>query len=168
MFLRIISFLKGHYRNPINKVERKELIQTLNELTVFPFELTSQLLPYMQERRQGKIIFITSATPFRGLPNYSPYAVARGATNAMALTFAQELARYNIQVNAVAPNFIESPTYFPQHLLDNPETYEKIVRPIPLKRLGKPEEPAELVAFLASERADYITGQIMPFAGGWA
>eukprot|EP00511_Aplanochytrium_stocchinoi_P000986 CAMPEP_0204841536 /NCGR_PEP_ID=MMETSP1346-20131115/42476_1 /ASSEMBLY_ACC=CAM_ASM_000771 /TAXON_ID=215587 /ORGANISM="Aplanochytrium stocchinoi, Strain GSBS06" /LENGTH=86 /DNA_ID=CAMNT_0051979757 /DNA_START=11 /DNA_END=271 /DNA_ORIENTATION=- len=85
----------------------------------------------------------------------------------MALTFAQELAKYNIQVNAVAPNFIESPTYFPTHLLENPDTYAKIVKPIPLKRLGKPEEPAELVAFLASDKADYITGQVMPFAGGW-
>ena len=116
----------------------------------------------------GKIIFVTSATPLRGLPNYSMYVIARGAANSMAVTLAQELARDNIQVIAVAPNYVESPSYFPKSLTENPETLARITRHIPLGRLGKPEEIAALIAFLASERAGFMTGMVVPFAGGWA
>ncbi|CAK9064823.1 Dehydrogenase/reductase SDR family member 4 (NADPH-dependent carbonyl reductase/NADP-retinol dehydrogenase) (CR) (PHCR) (NADPH-dependent retinol dehydrogenase/reductase) (NRDR) (humNRDR) (Peroxisomal short-chain alcohol dehydrogenase) (PSCD) (SCAD-SRL) (Short chain dehydrogenase/reductase family 25C member 2) (Short-chain dehydrogenase/reductase family member 4) [Durusdinium trenchii] len=156
------------HKRKFEDVSREAFVEALTALTVFPFELTAKLLPRMKERKAGKVIFITSATAFRGLPNYSSYVIGRGATNAMALTLAHEVAPFNIQVNAVAPNFIESPTYFPQHLLDDPKIHAKIVKPIPLGRLGKPEEPADFIAFLASEKANFITGQLFPFAGGWA
>ena len=122
----------------------------------------------MKRRRRGKILFITSATPLRGLPNYSIYVTARGAANALAVSLAQELGRDNIQVNAIAPNYVESPTYFPPELVGDPEALAKMIRNIPLKRLGKPEEVAALVAFYASDKSDFITGHVMPFAGGWA
>ena len=122
----------------------------------------------MKERKRGKILFITSATPLRGLPNYSMYVTARGATNALTVSLAQELGRDNIQVNAIAPNYVESPTYFPPELVNDPDTFAKMTRNIPLKRLGKPEEVAALVAFYASDKSDFITGHVMPFAGGWA
>ena len=122
----------------------------------------------LKARRAGKILFVTSATPLRGLPGYSMYVTARGAANALAVTLAKELARDNIQVNAVAPNYVESPDYFPAELLDDPKTRDKILANIPLGRLGKPEELAALIAFLASGKADFITGQVIPFAGGWA
>ena len=96
------------------------------------------------------------------------YVTARGAANALAVTLAKELARDNIQVNAVAPNYVESPDYFPAELLDDPKTRDKILANIPLGRLGEPEELAALIAFLASGKADFITGQVIPFAGGWA
>jgi NAD(P)-dependent dehydrogenase (short-subunit alcohol dehydrogenase family) len=89
-------------KKEVTAVAAGELARTLSELTVFPFELTSLLLKPMIARKRGKVLFLTSATPLRGLPNYSCYVVARGATNAMAVTLAQEVARHNIQVNAVA------------------------------------------------------------------
>ena len=69
---------------------------------------------------------MTSATPLRGLPGYSMYVTARGAANALAVTLAKELARDNIQVNAVAPNYVESPDYFPAELLDDPKALVQI------------------------------------------
>mmetsp|Transcript_8086 Transcript_8086/g.16091 ORF Transcript_8086/g.16091 Transcript_8086/m.16091 type:complete len:246 (-) Transcript_8086:182-919(-) len=150
------------------EIPTQEFTQTLEALTVFPFELTRELLPAMRKRKAGKIIFVTSATVFRGLPNYASYVIARGATNTMALTLAQEVGSDNICVNAVCPNFVESETYFPKHLRDDPNIYAKMIKPIPLQRLAKPHEPAELIAFLASPKADFITGAILPFAGGWA
>jgi NAD(P)-dependent dehydrogenase (short-subunit alcohol dehydrogenase family) len=96
------------------------------------------------------------------------YVAARGGANALAVSLARELAPFNIQVNAVAPNFVESPTYFPPALLADPQALAKITRNIPLGRLGKPGEVGALVAFLASNQADFITGHVMPIAGGWA
>jgi NAD(P)-dependent dehydrogenase (short-subunit alcohol dehydrogenase family) len=96
------------------------------------------------------------------------YVAARGATNALAVSLAKELGRHNIQVNAVAPNYVRSPDYFTDEAVSDPETLARIVRPIPLGRLGRPEELAALIAFLASPRSDWITAQVIPFAGGWA
>ena len=140
----------------------------LEAMVVAPFALAGAVAPQMKARRAGKILFVTSATPLRGLPGYSMFVTARGAANALAVTLAKELARDNIQVNAVAPNYVESPDYFPAELLDDPKTRDKILANIPLGRLGKPEELAALIAFLASGKADFITGQVIPFAGGWA
>ena len=155
-------------RAPIERASVDDLRSALEEMVVFPFHMASAVVPQMKERKRGKIIFMTSATPLRGLPNYSMYVTARGATNALAVSLAQELGRDNIQVNAIAPNYVESPTYFPPELVEDPETLAKMTRNIPLKRLGKPEEVAALVAFCASDKSDFITGHVMPFAGGWA
>ena len=155
-------------RAPIETASADDLRSALDEMVVFPFQLAGAVVPQMKQQRRGKILFITSATPFRGLPNYSIYVTARGAANALAVSLAQELGRDNIQVNAIAPNYVESPTYFPPELVGDPEALAKMTRNIPLKRLGKPEEVAALVAFYASDRSDFITGHVMPFAGGWA
>lgn len=155
-------------RAPIEAASTDDLRDALEDMVVFPFELARAVVPQMKERKSGKILFITSATTFRGLPNYSMYVTARGATNALAISLAQELGRDNIQVNAIAPNYVESPTYFPPELINDPEALAKMTRNIPLKRLGKPEEVAALIAFYASDKSDFITGHIMPFAGGWA
>ena len=155
-------------RAPVESADPEDMRATLEEMVVFPFRLAGAVVPQMKQRRRGKILFITSATPLRGLPNYSIYVTARGATNALAISLAQELGRDNIQVNAIAPNYVESPSYFPPELVDDPEALAKMTRNIPLRRLGKPEEIAALVAFYASDRSDFITGHVMPFAGGWA
>ena len=155
-------------RAPIETARPDDLRSAFEEMVVFPFETAAAVVPQMKQRKRGKILFITSATPLRGLPNYSMYVTARGAANALALSLAQELGRDNIQVNAIAPNYVESPTYFPPALVDDPDTLARMTRNIPLRRLGKPEEVAALVAFYASDKSDFITGHVMPFAGGWA
>ncbi len=155
-------------RAPIESAATTDLRSALEEMVVFPFEMAGAVVPQMKERRSGKILFVTSATSLRGLPNYSMYVTARGATNALAVSLAQELGRDNIQVNAIAPNYVESPTYFPPELVSDPEALAKMTHNIPLKRLGKPEEVAALIAFYASDQSDFITGHVMPFAGGWA
>ena len=86
----------------------------------------------------------------------------------MTLTLAHELAGHNIQVNALAPNYVESPAYFPKELVEDPETLAKITKNIPLGRLAKPEEVGKVLAFLASDASSFITGHVLPYAGGWA
>jgi len=122
----------------------------------------------MKAEGHGKILMITSAAPIRGLANYSMYATARGAGNALVKSLSLELARFDIQVNAIAPNYIENPTYFPPELLADAGAMSKMLANIPAKRLRKPEEVAETIAFFASDRCGFITGHVVPIAGGWA
>lgn len=155
-------------RAPIEDADIDDFRATLEALTVQGFIFAKAVTPGMKKRKSGKILFVSSAVPKHGLANYSMYAAARGATNTLALSLAKELGKFNIQVNALAPNFVESPAYFPEELRANAEAMKKITSQIPLRRLGKPEEAGQYLAFLASNKADFITGQILYFAGGWA
>lgn len=154
-------------RAPVDEARAEDMRAGLEAMVVAPFMMTGAVVPQMKERRAGKIIFMTSASVFHGLSNYSMYVAARAATNGIAVSLSQELARYNIQVNAIAPNYVENPDYFPPELLANEEAFNKIVKNIPLGRLGKPEEIAALIAFYASDQSDFLTGHIVPAAGGW-
>eukprot|EP00756_Hemistasia_phaeocysticola_P065109 Hpha_TRINITY_DN8309_c0_g1::TRINITY_DN8309_c0_g1_i1::g.154316::m.154316 len=141
----------------------------LEALTVAPYEFACAAAREMiRQGGGGRIVFVTSAAPFRGLANYSPYCAARGATNALAKALAVELAPHRITVNAVAPNFIQSEAYFPKALISDPKNYKKITANVPLKRLGEKREGASAVKYLISGDAGFITGHVLPVAGGWA
>ncbi len=155
-------------RAPVEDASLDDLRNGLEAMLVAPFAMAKAVVPHMKAAKRGKILFITSATPLNGLPNYAMYVTARGAANSLALTLAKELAPSNIQVNAIGPNYVENPDYFPDELISNPETLKRITKHIPLGRLGKPQELAALIAFLASDKADWITAQVIPFSGGWA
>jgi NAD(P)-dependent dehydrogenase (short-subunit alcohol dehydrogenase family) len=155
-------------RAPIDEAQPEDLRAAIESLTVQPFVFASAAAKRMKPRRAGKIIFVTSAAPLNGLPNYAMYATARGAANTLAISLAQELAAFNIQVNAVAPNYIASPSYFPPSLIANPDALKRMTDKVPLRRLGTPDEVGQAIAYLASPGADFVTGLIMPVSGGWA
>ena len=155
-------------RAPVDEAEPDEMQRALDALVAWPYRLIRASVPAMKAQGHGKILMITSAAPLRGLANYSMYATARGAGNALVKSLSLELARFDIQVNAVAPNYIENPTYFPPELLADEGAMSKMLANIPAKRLGKPEEVAETIAFFASDRCGFITGHVVPIAGGWA
>jgi NAD(P)-dependent dehydrogenase (short-subunit alcohol dehydrogenase family) len=155
-------------RAPIDTAVVDDLRRTLEDLVVAPFRFAGAAARHMKPRRAGKILFVTSAAPLRGLPNYAMYVTGRGAANALALSLAQELAAFNIQVNAVAPNYVESPSYFPPDLIKNPDAMKRFTEKVPLKRLGTPSEVAATIAFFASPGSNFITGHVLPVAGGWA
>lgn len=155
-------------RAPVEEASEEDMRAGLEALVVRPFAMAGAVAPAMKAAGQGRILFVTSAAPLRGLPNYGMYATARGAANSMTVSLARELAKSNILVNAIAPNYVESPTYFPDELLANPEALAKITRNIPLGRLGKPEEIGATIAFMASEKCGFMTGHVLPIAGGWA
>lgn len=129
--------------------------------------LTRAVVPGMLERGHGKIVVVTSAAPLRGIPLASGYCAARGAQNAFVRAAGLELARNNIQMNAIAQNYVENVTYYPPSMLADEELMARMLKVIPAKRLGKGWETAELAAFLASDKSDFIVGQVIPFAGGW-
>ncbi|RMF07708.1 MAG: SDR family NAD(P)-dependent oxidoreductase, partial [Alphaproteobacteria bacterium] len=81
-------------RAPIEDASLDDLNQALQAIVVAPFAMTAAVVPSMKARKRGKVLFLSSAAPLRGLPNYSIYCAARGGTNALAVSLAQELAPY--------------------------------------------------------------------------
>lgn len=129
--------------------------------------LVRAVTPQMVARQSGKIIAITSAAPLRGIPNNSAYCAARGAQNSFIKAVGLELARSNIQVNAIAQNYVNNDTYYPDDLLQNPKFLDHVRRNVPTNRVGAPEETAALAAYLAGDDCTHMVGQLIPLAGGW-
>jgi 3-oxoacyl-[acyl-carrier protein] reductase len=124
------------------------------------FNVTQPLTMPMIRSRWGRIITISSIAGITGNRGQANYAAAKGALHAASKSLALELASRGITVNAVAPGIIASE--MSKHAFDA----EAIARLVPMKRSGKPEEVADLVGFLASENAAYITGQVISINGG--
>jgi NAD(P)-dependent dehydrogenase (short-subunit alcohol dehydrogenase family) len=132
-----------------------------------PFYCIRAALRVMRPARRGKIINMSSAAAFSGLPNYAAYTAARAGVNGLTKAVGREVARDGIQVNAIAQNYVENPTYFPPALTADPEKLKRMVSHIPAGRLARAEESARLAVYLASEESDFFVGQVIPFAGGW-
>lgn len=130
-------------------------------------QLVKALLPQMIERRNGKIVLMGSASALRGMSRRSSYAAARGAQLSYIQAVGVEVAKHNVQVNAIAQNFVENPTYFPPEVQALPEFKERLKWQVPLGRLVSPREDATFAAYLCSEAADCFVGQVFPVCGGW-
>ena len=130
--------------------------------------LCRAVLPQMIERRAGKILVIGSASALRGLKRASTYSAARGAQLAYVQALGVEVASHGIQVNAIAQNFVDNPTYFPPEVQANPRFRERLAREVPLGRLVSAREDALFAAYLCSDAANCFVGQVFPVCGGWA
>lgn len=125
------------------------------------------VLPQMIERHAGKILVMGSASALRGMKRASTYSSARGAQLAYVQSVGVELAVHNVQVNAIAQNFVDNPTYFPADVQANPRFQERLKREVPLGRLVGAREDAEFAAYLCSDPASCFVGQVFPVCGGW-
>ena len=125
------------------------------------------VLPAMIERRAGKILVMGSASALRGIKRTSTYSAARGAQLAYVQAIGVEVASHNVQVNAIAQNFVDNQTYFPADVQANPRFQERLKREVPLGRLVSATEDAEFAAYLCSEHASCFVGQVFPVCGGW-
>jgi 2-keto-3-deoxy-L-fuconate dehydrogenase len=130
--------------------------------------LIKAVVPIFARRGGGKILVIGSASALRGMKRASTYSAARGAQLAYVQAVGVELAPQNIQVNAIAQNFVDNPTYFPATVQANPKFQERLAREVPLGRLVTAREDALFAAYLCSDAANCFVGQVFPVSGGWA
>jgi 3-oxoacyl-[acyl-carrier protein] reductase len=123
------------------------------------FYVTRRLLKDMLTNRYGRIVNVVSLSGLRGMPGQTNYSAAKAGIIGASKALAQEIGKRNVTVNCVAPGFIST-----EMIKDIKEDEFKNL--IPLNRFGKPEEVADLVAFLASKKASYITGEVISINGG--
>lgn len=123
------------------------------------FHVTQPLVMPMVRRKWGRIVNVASITGLHGNRGQVNYAAAKGGLIAATKALSLELASRNITVNAVAPGLIDT-----EMIVDAPR--EELVKHIPMKRVGTAQEVAEVVAFLASDKAAYVTGEVISISGG--
>jgi 2-hydroxycyclohexanecarboxyl-CoA dehydrogenase len=127
-----------------------------------PLHLTQALLPPMIAAGRGKIVNVSSDAGRVGAGGETTYAAAKGGIIAFTKSLAREVARHSINVNCVCPGPTDTPM-----LQSRPEKLkDALIRAIPFRRFGKPQEIADAIVFLSSPRSDYITGQVLSVSGG--
>ena len=129
--------------------------------------LCKAALPAMIARRSGKILVMGSASALRGIKRTSTYCAARGAQVSYVQAVGLEMAAHNVQVNVIAQNFVENPTYFPPEVQADARFQARLRREVPLGRLVGAREDAQFAAYLCSDAANCFVGQVFPVCGGW-
>ncbi|GIP62122.1 3-oxoacyl-[acyl-carrier-protein] reductase FabG [Virgibacillus pantothenticus] len=148
--------------NLLMRMKEAEFDEVINTNLKGVFICTKAVTRQMMKQRSGKIINVASIVGVSGNPGQANYVAAKAGVIGLTKTTAKELASRNIHVNAVAPGFIS--TDMTDALSE--EQHKDMLTMIPLQRLGAPEDVAKVVRFLASEDADYITGQTIHIDGG--
>ncbi|WP_167597941.1 SDR family oxidoreductase [Leeuwenhoekiella sp. ZYFB001] len=144
--------------------EVEEYEQVINTNLIAPFELTRKFFALLRRSGKASVINVASVAALQDVKSGAPYAMAKAGILQQTRSLASEWADKNIRVNAVSPWYTETPLVKP--IIDQKERYEKIVERTPLNRFAQPEEIASAIAFLAMDKASYITGQNITADGG--
>jgi NAD(P)-dependent dehydrogenase (short-subunit alcohol dehydrogenase family) len=128
------------------------------------FKLARAVAPGMMEQRRGKIINIGSMYGKIGVPRYAAYCASKAAVEALTRSLAVEWARHGIQVNCLAPGYVN--TDIPREAMADEKLRTLFLSRVPARRIGEPEEVATLVVYLASAASDFMTGQTIYLDGG--
>ncbi len=152
-------------RAPFETYPLEEWNRLLSVNLTSPFLLSQHVVPFMKKQGRGKIIHVASLLSFQGGILVSAYAATKGGLAQLTKAMANELAPLGIQVNAVAPGYIETENTRP--LREDPERNVAIRQRIPAGRWGRPEDVAGAIVFLASSASDYVNGHVLVVDGGW-
>lgn len=144
------------------RMKEEDFKQVIDTNLIGTFNVTKNVISYMMKARSGRIINISSVVGISGNAGQTNYSASKAGIIGFTKSLAKEVASRNITVNAVAPGFIE--TQMTDVLKD--DIKEEIAKKIPLKRMGTPQDVANVVKFLASSDSSYITGQVINIDGG--
>lgn len=158
----VINATLVHVHKPIEELLWQDMLDHLKFFVKSPLLLVQQVLPAMKTKKSGRIINIGSEVFERGIPRFSSYVSAKGAQLGLTRSWANELGPFQITVNLVAPGWI--PTEM--HTNDPEEMKQEYAKNVPLRRMGETRDIGEIVAFLASDAANFITGQRITVNGG--
>ena len=151
--------------NPLTGLDDDDIRTVLDTNIGGVFNVTRAVVPYMVMQRAGAIVNLSSVAGDKGGRGQTNYAASKGAVNAFTRALAVELAPRKIRVNAVAPGTIAT-ELAAKAVLTSEEAKARIMSRTPMKRLGEPSEVADAVAWLASDAASYVTGEIVVVDGG--
>ncbi len=143
------------------KMSEEDWDEVLRVNTKSQFLTCRVAAPHMMEQEHGRIVNISSRA-WLGGPGQANYAASKGAVISLTRTLALEMARYQITANCIAPALVDTPLF--QGLDD--EVKERLVKTIPLRRVGTPDDIGNAVLYLASDEASYVTGQVLYVCGG--
>jgi len=158
----VINATLVHVHKPIEDMTWQDMLGHLHFFVKSPLLLVQQVIPAMKKKKYGRIINIGSEVFDRGIPEFCNYVAAKGAQVGLTRSWANELGKYQITVNLVAPGWI--PTEM--HKDDPEEMKTDYAKHVPLQHMGDPVDVAEMVVFLASDAAKFITGQRITVNGG--
>lgn len=141
---------------------------TIDGCMIAPFHFLQAVLVPMIEQRSGQVLVITSASAARPTPGAPLYSAARAGATHLVRNVADEVARHDVQVNAVGTNFMDFPEFLRASGAADPEVRAKIEAQVPLRRLGTMQEFAHFCAPFVDGTSTFTTGQFVAYAGGWA
>lgn len=152
----------------ILKSSRDDLDKLYNTCLVEPYEFLKSVLPIMVEQQSGQVLIITSASGARPTPGAPLYSSIRAAASMLARNAAAEMAKHNIQVNAIGTNYMDFPEFLRASGATDPEVRKKVEAQVPLHRLGTLEEFASFCMPYIDGTSRFATGQFVTFSGGWS
>jgi NAD(P)-dependent dehydrogenase (short-subunit alcohol dehydrogenase family) len=154
----------GDFGRRIHELDDETWAQVLNVNVTGVFRMTRAAVLHMLQRGRGSIVNISSIASVVGIPALPAYAASKGALNALTRAMAIDYAKDGIRCNVVNPGLIATPMAEP--LIANPEQLAPILADYPIRRLGTPEEVADMVLYLASDEAAWVTGGTFTIDGG--
>ena len=150
--------------NILPRIKEDDWNDVINTNLSGPFKTSQRAIKHMMKNKWGRIVFISSIVGIMGNQGQANYAASKAGLIGLSKSIAKEMGSRNITSNVIAPGYIE--TDMTAFLTD--EQKDNIIEQLSIKRIGKPEDVANIVSFLSSEESEYITGQVIPVDGGIA
>ena len=154
----------GDFGKRLHEIDDATWAHVLDVNLTGVFRMTRAVLPQMLKQGKGAIVNISSIASLVGIPTSPAYTASKGALDALTRALAIDYANEGIRCNVVNPGLIDTPMAAP--LMSNPEQLDPILSHYPIRRAGKPEEVANMVLYLASDEAAWVTGGTFPIDGG--
>jgi NAD(P)-dependent dehydrogenase (short-subunit alcohol dehydrogenase family) len=160
----ICNAASNPYYGPLAGISDEQFRKILDNNVIANLWLVAMVAPGMVERRSGSIVIVSSIGGLRGSTTIGAYNVSKAAGFQLARNLAHEYGPHGVRVNCIAPGLVK--TDFARALWENPETLRRATEPVPLRRIGEPDEIAGAAVFLASKASSFMTGQAIVVDGG--